>query len=194
MKFVCPESQKRVPLKCGSIDSGSAMESLGALPAPSAVAVGVPPFGKGVPVCCAHPGVVHVAATSSHNTASSALAILRIDFRLRFPTSPTVQSTSMLLVSKKTLQLRSQLERQVPLPLAFSTQESLVKGVASSATRRTYRVCRLLSAVCEKIATLKKSLCQTEASNLSEVQGGYTNGQQELSWSQVPSDKRCRYR
>jgi hypothetical protein len=29
MKFACPESQKRVSLKCGSIDSVSAMASLG---------------------------------------------------------------------------------------------------------------------------------------------------------------------
>src|SRR5271154_476559 len=42
MKFACPESQKRVFLKCGSIDSGSTPALLGVPPGSSASGDGVP--------------------------------------------------------------------------------------------------------------------------------------------------------
>src|ERR1019366_834243 len=98
MKFICPESQNREFLKCGSIDSGSAAASLGGLGGSSALAAGVLPFGRGASGCCARAGIIHVAVTISHNTASSVLAVQRIDLRFRFAISPTAQSISSHLV------------------------------------------------------------------------------------------------
>src|SRR6266852_9731166 len=94
MKFTCPESQKRVFLRCGSIDSGSAMAGAlsGAMAGPSATAGGVSFFGVGVGAsgCWAYAGIAHVAAAISDNTARSVLAVQRIDLRFRFPICPTV--------------------------------------------------------------------------------------------------------
>src|SRR5713101_724603 len=93
MKFTCPESQKRVSLKCGSIDSGSVMAD--ALAGSSATAGGVSFFGVGIGVavavgvgasgCCAYAGIMHVAAAISDNTARGVLAVQRIDLQVRFP-------------------------------------------------------------------------------------------------------------
>src|ERR1700681_2374941 len=91
MKFICPESQKRVFLKCGSIDSGS--EVAAALAGSSAPAGGVALFGAGggvAAVCCACARIVHVAITISDNTARSVLAVQRIDLRFRFAICPVV--------------------------------------------------------------------------------------------------------
>src|SRR6202140_804275 len=98
MKFICPESQNRVSLKCGSIDSGSVVAGglSGALAGSSALAGGVPVFGTGVGVgvgascCCACAGIAHVAAAISDNTARSVVAVHRIDLRFRFPICPIV--------------------------------------------------------------------------------------------------------
>jgi hypothetical protein len=98
MKLICPESQNRVFLKCGSIDSGSAVAGglSGALAASSALAGGVSVFGTGVGVglgasgCCAYAGIAHVAAAISEITARSVVAVQRIDLRFRFPICPTV--------------------------------------------------------------------------------------------------------
>ena len=124
MKLSCPESQNRVSLKCGTIDSGSAMAGpmSGALARSSASAGGVPVFGIGVGAgasgCCAYAGIAHVAAAISDNTARSVLTVQRIDLQSRFPTCPTVnlsQSISMHLGGKGTLRLRSQ-SSAIPLP------------------------------------------------------------------------------
>src|ERR1700730_4750824 len=94
MKLIWPESQKRVSLKCGSIDSGSAVAD--ALAGSSATAGGVPLFRVGVGVgagasgCCAYAGIVHVAAESSDNKARSVPAVQRIDLRVRFAICPIV--------------------------------------------------------------------------------------------------------
>src|SRR5208337_426858 len=85
MKFACPVIQKRELLKCGSIASGSALASLGGLGGSSALAAGLPPLGEGASGCCAYAGIIHVAATVSHKTASSVLAVQRIDLQFRFP-------------------------------------------------------------------------------------------------------------
>src|ERR1700674_3045704 len=100
MKFICPESQKRVSLKCGSIDSGSVVAGglSGALAASSAVAGGVSFFGTGTGTgvgvgasgCCAYAGIMHVAAAISDNTARSVVAVHRIDLPVRFPICPIV--------------------------------------------------------------------------------------------------------
>src|ERR1700674_3430010 len=100
MKLICPESQNRVFLKCGSIDSGSAVAGglSGALAASSALAGGVSVFGTGTGTgvgvgasgCCAHAGIMHVAAAISEITARSVVAVQRIDLRFRFPTCPIV--------------------------------------------------------------------------------------------------------
>src|SRR6266481_9341493 len=100
MKFTCPESQKRVSLKCGSIDSGSVMAVAlsGALAASSALAEGVSDFTVGVGIgigvgssgCCAYAGIMHFAAAISDNTVRSVLAVQRIDLPIRFPTCPIV--------------------------------------------------------------------------------------------------------
>src|SRR5258708_22633744 len=108
MKLSCPESQNRVSLKCGSIDSGSvlAVALSGALAGSSALAGRVSVFGVGVGVgvgasgCCAYAGIAHVAPAISDNTARSVLAVQRTDLRFRFPIYPTVnlsQSISMHL-------------------------------------------------------------------------------------------------
>jgi eukaryotic-like serine/threonine-protein kinase len=75
---------------------------------------------------------MHVAATSSHNTASSVLAILHIDFRVRFPIAPTIQSTSMLLVNYKNVTVAVGVGTSGPAPFAFSTARELVKGIATA--------------------------------------------------------------
>src|SRR6266852_9364688 len=94
MKLICPESQNRVSLKCGSIDSGSVMVGAlsGALDGSSALAGGVSLFavGVGASACCAYTGIAHVAAAISDNTARSVLAVQRTDLRFRFPICPTV--------------------------------------------------------------------------------------------------------
>src|SRR5450631_715865 len=99
MKFICPESQNRVSLKCGSIDSGLGVA--GGLAASSALAGGVSLFGVGVGAsgCCAYAGIMHVAITISDNTARSVPAVQRIDLRCRFPISPYSPIHSMRLVS-----------------------------------------------------------------------------------------------
>src|SRR5260370_30243146 len=104
MKLICPESQNRGYLKCGSIDSGTVMPLGGALDAASALAGRVSLFGVGVGVgasgCCAYTGIAHVAAAISDNTARRVLAVQRIDLRFRFPICPIVnlsQSISMHL-------------------------------------------------------------------------------------------------
>src|ERR1700716_3615787 len=100
MKLIWPESQKRVSLKCGSIDSGSEMAAAlsDALAGSPALAGGVPVFGVGVGVgagvgasgCCAYAGIVHVAAAISDNTARSVPAVQRIHLPVRFPICPIV--------------------------------------------------------------------------------------------------------
>src|SRR5208283_1091574 len=98
MKFACPESQNRVPLKCGNIASVSAVASLGGLGGSSALAAGLSPFGRGASTCCAYAGMMPVAAISSHNTATSVLAVQRIDLQFRFPIPSTALFLSMRLV------------------------------------------------------------------------------------------------
>src|SRR5208282_637167 len=100
MKFACPESQNRVPLKCGNIASGSAvaLSSTGGLGGSSALLAGVPLFGKGASTCCAYAGITPVAANSSHNTATSVLAVQRIDLQFRSPIPSTALFLSMRLV------------------------------------------------------------------------------------------------
>src|SRR5271169_6466207 len=88
MKFIWPESQKRVSLKCGSIDSGSALA--GGLAESSALEAGVPPLGRGASGCCANAGIAPAAAAISHNAASTVLAIQRIDLR----SSPSIHPRS----------------------------------------------------------------------------------------------------
>src|ERR1700722_6078412 len=83
MKFACPDSQNRVLLKCGNIDSGSAMVSSGAVTGLSAPAAGLLPFG-GEFGCRAYAGSMDVAATISHNKASRVLDSQRIGLRFRF--------------------------------------------------------------------------------------------------------------
>src|ERR1700732_4785416 len=107
MKLNWPESQKRVFLKCGSTDSGSAVAGglSGALAASSALAGGVSVFGTGTGTgtgvgvgasgCCAYAGIMHVAAGISEITARSVVAVQRIDLRLRFPICPTVAISMM---------------------------------------------------------------------------------------------------
>src|SRR5208282_6322857 len=93
MKFACPESQKRVLLKCGNIASGSAAASSGGLAGFSALAPGLLPlFGGDASGCCAFasmtPGTV--ARTNiriSHTAASSVAEVQRIDLQFRFPIS-----------------------------------------------------------------------------------------------------------
>src|SRR5208337_449401 len=89
MKFAWPESQKRLSLKWGNIDWGSPLagESGGSL----GFAGGESALGKVASGCCAYAGMLHVAAATSHGTASSSVtavqpADLRSCFRI-FPTS-----------------------------------------------------------------------------------------------------------
>src|ERR1700674_2307000 len=104
MKFICPESQNRVSLKCGSIDSGSVTALAGTLDGSSATPAGVSFFGIGVGVgvgvgasaCWACAGIMHAAATSSHSAANRVVAAL--DLRVRLPISSRVQFISILLV------------------------------------------------------------------------------------------------
>src|ERR1700675_4124832 len=102
MKFICPESQNRVSLKCGSIDSGSVTALAGTLDGASAPPAGVSFFGIGVGVgvgasaCWACAGIMHAAATSSHSAANRVVAAL--DLRVRLPISSRVQFISIRLV------------------------------------------------------------------------------------------------
>src|SRR4029077_7545719 len=100
MKLTWPESQNRVSLKCGSIDSGSVRAGAlsGALAGSSETAGGVSFFGIGVGVGesarCANAGIAHVTAAISDNTARSLSAVPCIDLRFRFPICPNSQSIS----------------------------------------------------------------------------------------------------
>src|SRR3981081_2180606 len=94
MKFICPESQKRVSLKWGRLAQGSDIAIGGGLAVSSAMAAGVPPFGRDASGCCACAGIMHIAPTSSPTAATSVLAAESIELRFRIPifaNSPSLQ-------------------------------------------------------------------------------------------------------
>lgn len=117
MKFACPASQNRELLKCGNIDSGSAIASEGAVTGLSVPGAGLPPFGGAVG-CCACAGSVYVAVTVSDDKTSSVLAAQRIDLRFRLLISPYSPIHSIGLVSQENVTVRSEWEPQSSARLA----------------------------------------------------------------------------